>query len=83
MTKTMHDDWTAELKSDIALAGVSREEVAEALRVSIHTVNSWLKPATSKSSSPTPMWAVELFRFKFAHRLKMPAAGRQNILSAG
>jgi transposase-like protein len=74
----MHDDWTPELKEAIALAGVSRQETADALRVSISTVNAWLKPATSKSANPTPMWAVELFRYKFKGRLALHAASQKN-----
>lgn len=71
--KTMHDDWTPELKELISLAGVSRPEAAEALRISLDTLNSWLKPDTSRSARPTPMWAVDLFRYKFAGRLSLAA----------
>ncbi|MER9652476.1 helix-turn-helix transcriptional regulator [Mesorhizobium sp. M0152] len=70
----MHDDWTPELKELIARAGITRQETADALRVSISTVNAWLKPATSKSANPTPMWAVELFRYKFKGRLSAERA---------
>lgn len=46
--------------------GLSRQDVADRLHQSIHTINAWLKPSTSKSSSPTPQWAIELLTYKCA-----------------
>lgn len=39
--------------------------VAELLpEISVHTVTAWLKPETSKSSNPVPLWAVQLLTYK-------------------
>ena len=45
-----------------------RSDVAELLHVSTHTVASWTKPETSKSSSAVPLWAIELLGFKLPLR---------------
>jgi hypothetical protein len=37
---------------------------AELLYISEHTVMSWLKPKTSKSSNEIPLMAIELLEFK-------------------
>lgn len=68
--KTMRDDWTDELRDAIRQAGITRAEAADATRVSLHTLNAWLKPSTSKSANPAPLWAVELICLK--HSLPMP-----------
>ena len=39
---------------------------AELLHVSEHTVISWLKPETSKSSNEIPLMALELLEYKLA-----------------
>lgn len=44
--------------------GTSRAEAAAMLHVSPHTIDAWLKPSTSRSANPVPMWAVELLAFK-------------------
>jgi hypothetical protein len=44
--------------------GLTYSDVARLCRVSLHTVKSWMKPATSKSSSNPPDMAVELFYLK-------------------
>lgn len=43
---------------------LSRDHVADLLHVSRHTVDAWLKPETSKSSNPAPLWAIELLIYK-------------------
>lgn len=53
-----------ELKSIIKEAGLTRLQAAGLLHVSIETLHAWLKPPTSKSSNPCPLWAVELLGFK-------------------
>ncbi len=44
------------------VAGVTL--AAELLHVSEHTVMSWLKPETSKSSNEIPLMAIELLEYK-------------------
>lgn len=48
---------------------LSTQQTADLLHVSVDTVKSWLKPATSKSAYPTPLWAVELLRYKIFDRM--------------
>jgi hypothetical protein len=45
---------------------ISHEEAADLLHLSVSAIDAWCKPATSKSSNPTPAWALELLRFKIA-----------------
>ena len=52
------------LKAIMREAGLTRLQTAELLHVSIDTLHAWLKPETSKSSNPCPLWAVELLGFK-------------------
>lgn len=42
--------------------GITRERAAELIGVSQHTIDSWLKPRTSRSHNRCPMWAVELLK---------------------
>lgn len=69
----------AALRAVIADAGLNREQVAVALWVSEDTVKAWLKPATSKSANPVPLWAIELLGLKSGLRrhpiLDQAAAG--------
>jgi hypothetical protein len=44
--------------------GLMYSDVARICRVSLHTVKSWMKPVTTKSSSSPPDMAVELFYLK-------------------
>lgn len=46
---------------------LSKEEIADMLHISVSAVVAWLKPETSKSSNPVPMWALELLAFKLAN----------------
>jgi hypothetical protein len=50
---------------------------AELLHVSEHTVISWLKPATSKSSNEIPLMALELLEYKLADLKKKPVRKRE------
>ena len=68
--KTARDDWKNELREAIRQAGLTRAEAAEAVRVSVHTLEAWLKPMTSRSANPAPLWAVELICLKYS--LPMP-----------
>jgi len=45
---------------------LTRQQTADLLYQSIHTLNAWLKPATSSSSNPAPKWAIELLAYKLA-----------------
>lgn len=45
-------------------AGVTRARAAELLFVSQSTLDAWMKPETTKSSNPVPMWAVDLLARK-------------------
>ncbi len=45
-------------------AGITRARAAELLFVSHGTLDAWLKPETSKSSNPVPLWAVDLLARK-------------------
>lgn len=43
-------------------SGLTKQAVASELGVSLDTVMSWLKPATSKSSCECPSWRVDMFK---------------------
>lgn len=58
------DDFTNELRAIINQTGIKRSRIAELCRVSPDTVDAWLKPDSSKSSRPTPCYAVELLSLK-------------------
>ena len=57
-------DHAEALRALIKGAGITRQEAADLLHVSIHTLHAWLRPVTSKAANPTPMWAVELLAYK-------------------
>lgn len=42
--------------------------VGALVHVSPHTVEAWRKPATSSSSNPVPLWAIELLEHKVKDR---------------
>ena len=53
--------------------GLTQAATAELLHCSIDTIKAWLKPETSKSSLPVPLWAPELMAFKIpVHREPAP-----------
>lgn len=51
-------------------ARLTRARTAEVLHVSVDTVHSWLKPPSSRSSNPVPLWAIELLALK--RQLELP-----------
>lgn len=57
-------DYREALHKAIARAQITRERAAEILGVSQHTIDSWLKPETSKSHNRCPHWAVELLKLE-------------------
>lgn len=57
-------DHQADLVASIKEAALTREEAAALLRVSEHTLASWLKSPGSKSHNPVPLWAVDLLRLR-------------------
>lgn len=46
------------VKAAIRQMGVTRAEAADEIGVSLDTVCSWLKPATSRSHRPAPLMAA-------------------------
>lgn len=52
------------LSGILRASGLSRAQAAALLYQSPHTIDAWLKPATSKSANPTPLWACELLALK-------------------
>ncbi|MDC7784789.1 hypothetical protein PQJ75_00790 [Rhodoplanes sp. TEM] len=52
------------LQSIMQTRKLERQDVADLLGVSIHTVHAWLKPETSKGSNVVPTWSIELLRYK-------------------
>jgi DNA-directed RNA polymerase specialized sigma24 family protein len=66
MTKTIREQRRLALLQVVRDNNISRAELADILHVSPDTIDSWLKPATSKSSNPVPLWALELLDYKIA-----------------
>jgi transposase len=64
MTKRIREQRRELFLNMLAEAQLTRADAAEMLHVSIDTVNAWLKPETSKSSNPAPLWAIELLGYK-------------------
>ena len=48
------------LKEIMKAQGLSRQETADLLCVSVHTLNNWLYPDTCKAARPCPDWAIKL-----------------------
>jgi hypothetical protein len=69
MNKKIREDRREQLLALIAGAEITRDQAADLLYQSIHSINAWLKPATSKSSNPVPMWALELLALKTDQKL--------------
>lgn len=59
-------DTRDQLKAMMKRYRLNRQQVADLLHVHPTTVDAWLKPATSKSSSPVPVWRLELLQYKCA-----------------
>jgi DNA-binding transcriptional regulator YiaG len=64
MTKRIREQRREQFLGMLAEAELTRAAAAELLHVSVDTVNAWLKPESSKSSNPVPLWAIELLEFK-------------------
>lgn len=60
----MSKDYSEALRETIREAGIKRARAAGLLRVSLHALNAWLKPSSSKSANPAPLWAVDLLRLR-------------------
>jgi transposase len=61
-------DYADELREIIDDHDLSRTDVSTMLGVSAHTVDSWLKPPTSKSHNRVSLQTVELLRLKLGAR---------------
>lgn len=48
------------LKSIIREHKLSRQQVAELMGVSVHTVNSWLAPEGSSNHTNCPEWRIKI-----------------------
>ena len=68
MTKRVREQRREHLIGIMQYRELSRADVAEMLHVSTDTVVAWLKPETSKSSNPTPQWALELLDYKIGDK---------------
>lgn len=66
MAKRIREQRRQELLDVLDKNGLTRQDLADMLHISIDTVNAWLKPETSKSSNPVPLWALELVGYKLA-----------------
>ena len=44
--------------------GITRPQIATMCGVSVHTVNSWFNPPTSKNSNPMPDKMLRLLRYE-------------------
>lgn len=44
--------------------GLTKQDAADLLHVSVWTIEAWLKPYAHKSSNPVPPWAPELITYK-------------------
>lgn len=64
MTKRVREQRREQFLAILTTNELSRAIAAGMLHVSIDTVNAWLKPESSKSSNPVPLWAIELLQFK-------------------
>lgn len=64
MTKRIREQRREQFLALLTTYELTRAGAADLLHVSGDTVNAWLKPETSKSSNPVPLWAIELLEFK-------------------
>lgn len=64
MTKRIREQRREQFLGMLSERELTRAAAAELLHVSVDTVNAWLKPESSKSSNPVPLWAIELLGFK-------------------
>lgn len=66
MTKRIREQRREQFLGILTENELTRAQTATLLHVSVDTVNAWLKPESSKSSNPVPMWAIELLGYKTA-----------------
>ena len=52
------------LRQMMKAAGLTRKVTADLLTVSLHTVDSWLKPEGNKSGFACPSWAPVLLTYR-------------------
>jgi hypothetical protein len=64
MTKKLREQRRLYLRKFMHSNELNKQRVADLCHVSVYAVHSWLKPETSKSSNPTPQWAIELLEYK-------------------
>ncbi len=64
MTLRIREQRRRQLQAMLAENGLTRQQAADLLHSSIDRIDSWLKPETSKSSNPVPLWAIELLGYK-------------------
>jgi hypothetical protein len=64
MTKTIREQRREDFIWLLKRYELTRNAAAELLHVTPSAVDAWCKPETSKSSNPTPMWAIDLLTFK-------------------
>lgn len=69
MNKKIREERREQMLELMAGAELTREAMAEILYQSVHTIHAWLKPVSSKSSNPIPMWALELLALKTDQKL--------------
>lgn len=61
------------LRAMMKSAGITRQETADLLEVSIHTVKAWLKPDGAAGANPCPSTAVDALAWKLG-RSRLPNA---------
>lgn len=62
MSRHPADRYNDEFLEALNKSGLTYEQAADVLNVSLHTILAWLKPKTTRSSCACPRWRVELFR---------------------
>jgi DNA-binding XRE family transcriptional regulator len=67
-SKTLHHDHYNEFRALYEESGMTKDEVAGHLRVSLDTIKSWTKARGSASAFRVPAMAVEMLRAKIKER---------------
>jgi hypothetical protein len=69
--KTLQQPSSEDLKALLKQHGVTRQQAADMLYVSIHTMDSWCTPSSSKKHNDMPLSSWELLLLKLsAHPFK-------------